>query len=257
MPLMKSHLLPLAALAAAFTFPLAAQEEAEKEVVETPKLIRVQVEYVDLPLATVSNLLFEDDSAQSDATALRNKVQELVKKGEGKIMETLVATGRSGEKQTSESIQEMIYPTEYEPAEVPSEVDIPDKPGGLTPEDILALDMLVTPATPTSFETRNVGSTLEIEPALGEDAKTIDLKLAPSLVWFTGNETWGEHKSRSGNVSRIEMPVFYSIHLSTALTLIDGKPALAAVVSPKDDKGKIDFSRKLMIFVKARVQEVK
>lgn len=251
---MKYPLLPFAALAAALTLPLAAQEQDKPE---TPKLIRVQVEYVDLPLATVSNLLFEDDSAQSDATELRKKVQELVKKGEGKIMETLVATGRSGEKQSAESVQEMIYPTEYEPAEVPLEVDVPDKTGGLTPEDILALDMMVTPATPTSFETRNVGSSLEIEPSLSEDNKTIDLKLGQELVWFTGNETWGEHKSRSGNVSKIETPVFYSVRVTTSLTLIDGKPALAAVVSPKDDKGKVDFSRKLMVFVKAKVQEVK
>ena len=117
--------------------------------------------------------------------------------------------------------------------------------------------MLVTPATPTSFETRNVGSALEIEPTLSEDNKTIELKLSPDLTWFTGNETWGEHKSRSGNVSKIETPLFYSVRFSTALTLINGKPALAAVISPKDDKGKVDFSRKLMVFVKATVQEVK
>ena len=55
------------------------------------------------------------------------------------MLETMMVVARSGEKATSEGISEFIYPTEYEPPEIPSEVDIPDKKGGLSPDDIKLL----------------------------------------------------------------------------------------------------------------------
>lgn len=225
--------------------------------VEGVELIRVQVEYVEMPHAALTDLLMETDATESDATVLRQRVQEMVKKGEAKVLETMVATSRSGEQQTTESIQEMTYATEYEPAEVVNQVNLPDKPEGLTEADLRALDGMITPATPVSFETRNVGSTLEIEPRLGANRKIIDLRIAPNLVWFTGNTVWQERKDRSGNNSKIQMPVFYSLRFTGFLTLVDGKPVLAAVNSPRDEAGKVDMDRKVLTFVKATVQEVK
>ena len=44
----------------------------------------------------------------------------------------------------------------------------------------------VTPTTPTAFETRNTGVTLEVEPVVGPDGITIDLNLVPQVVEFEG-----------------------------------------------------------------------
>jgi len=243
-------------LLVAFPMKLAAQLP-EGGKAEGAGLIRVQVEYIEMAHAAVTDLLSETEVTESDATALRKEIEAMLKKGDAKVVETTVATGQSGERQTAESTQKITYATEYEAGAVVDAVNLPDKPDGLTAEDLRALDAMVHPARPASFQTRKVGSILEFEATLSGDGRTIDLHLEPSLVWFTGNRVWNERKDRSGNVSKIEMPVFYMIHLNSWATLIDGKPALAAVISPKDDAGKIDPGRKLMIFVKASVQEGK
>jgi len=49
----------------------------------------------------------------------------------------------------------------------------------------------VTPTTPTAFETRNTGVTLEVEPVIGPDGYTIDLNLVPQVVEFEGFINYG------------------------------------------------------------------
>ena len=136
------------------------QPDPFDEDVNAPKLFRVQVEYVELSHETLTDLLFLADPPSADATPLRKQVQELVKKGEAKVMETMILDARSGEKALAESINEFIYPTEYEPPEIPTKVSVPERPDGLNPDEMKLLRMMRTPATPTSFETRNLGTTL-------------------------------------------------------------------------------------------------
>ena len=49
----------------------------------------------------------------------------------------------------------------------------------------------VTPATPTGFETRDTGITLEVEPVVGPNKKFIELSLRPELVEFEGFVNYG------------------------------------------------------------------
>jgi len=92
----------------------------------------------------------------------------------------------------------------------------------------------VTPATPTAFETRNTGVTLEIEPTIGENNYTIDLRFAPELVEFEGFINYGSPIQSPGSDAlgnpiqvtitdnRIEMPIFSTRRVTTALTIYDG-----------------------------------
>lgn len=105
---------------------------------------------------------------------------------------------------------------------------------------------------PTSFEPRNVGSSFEIEPTLGYDNKIIDLRFAPEITYHVGNRVWAEWKGEHGN-SPIQMPTFYVLRLSTSVTLADGQPMFVAALSPKKQDGTVDYTRKLMVFVKADV----
>jgi general secretion pathway protein D len=143
-------------------------------------------------------------------------------------------TARSGEKALIEIIREFIYPTEYEPPELPNSIGGGGGGGldgglggnaGIFP---------VTPATPTSFETRNTGVTLEIEPTIGGNDFVIDLRFAPDIVEFEGFVNYGSPIQSPatdflGNPTtvtitenRIEMPVFSSRRVTTALTIYDG-----------------------------------
>jgi hypothetical protein len=63
---------------------------------------------------------------------------------------------------------------------------------------------------------------------------------------------WAEWKGDHGN-SPIQMPTFYSLRVNTSVVLADKKPILLGALSPKNQDGKVDFTRKLMVFVKADI----
>ncbi len=142
-------------------------------------------------------------------------------------------TARSGEKALIEIIREFIYPTEYEPPELPNSIGGGISTGGLGLSSGGG-SFPVTPATPTSFETRNTGVTLEIEPTIGGNDFVIDLRFAPDIVEFEGFVNYGSPIQSPatdflGNPvtviiteNRIEMPVFSSRRVTTALTIYDG-----------------------------------
>lgn len=212
-------------------------------MIDAPKMIRVQVEHIEMSHKDLTRLMMEEDAVTANAKALRMKVQALVEKGEAKVIDTQIVLGRSGQKQTTESRQEFIYPTEYEP---PGSEDIAEKLAkvGAFP---------FNPATPTAFETRNLGSSLESEPTLGSDDKIIDLRLLTELEWHTGNMVWNEVKDTQGNAYKVSMPDFYTLSMSTSITCISGQYVMAGVNSPKNAEGKMDHDRKIMVFVKCDV----
>ncbi len=149
------------------------------------------------------------------------------------LMTAPSVTAKSGQKATIEIIREFIYPTEYEPPELPNSVGQTSgasiigggSSGGSFP---------VTPATPTAFETRNTGITLEIEPTIGENDFVIDLRFVPEIVEFEGFINYGSPIQTAGTdvlgnstvtvvtENRIEMPVFSVRRVNTALTIYDG-----------------------------------
>ena len=147
-------------------------------------------------------------------------------------------TAKSGQKATIEIVREFIYPTEYEPPELPQSTGSSfgggSILGGLGGGGGGGGSFPVTPATPTAFETRNTGVTLEIEPTIGENDFVIDLRFVPEIVEFEGFINYGSPIQTSSidglgnpvtNVlteNRIEMPVFSARRVNTALTIYDG-----------------------------------
>ena len=153
------------------------------------------------------------------------------------LMTAPSVTARSGQKATIEIIREFIYPTEYEPPELPNSVGQQGGGffggGGITGGGGGG-SFPVTPATPTAFETRNTGVTLEIEPTIGENDFVIDLRFVPEIVEFEGFINYGSpiqspSTDALGNPvtaiiteNRIEMPVFSTRRVNSALTIYDG-----------------------------------
>jgi general secretion pathway protein D len=86
-------------------------------------------------------------------------------------------TVTSGRKATINISQRFPYPKEYSPPQIPQ-----TQGGGASP---------ATPATPTSFETRNVGVQLEVEPTVFPDGYTIELNLSPQVTEFEGFVNYG------------------------------------------------------------------
>jgi general secretion pathway protein D len=126
---------------------------------------------------------------------------------------------RSGQASSIQIIREFIYPTEYEPPEVPDSVE-----GGAG---------IVTPATPTSFDKRDVGITLEVLPVADANKRFVDVTLNPAFVEFDGFVNYGSPINSVGQglvgsesvvitKNAILMPVFNTQRLATQLTVADG-----------------------------------
>lgn len=209
-------------------------------------LIRTQVEYIEVTQKDMVELLYGPRDAGDDSK-LRDKLQEMMKKGKARMVETQMVVCRSGEKSATQSIQEYIYATEYEPSDVPNEVN---RAGKNTGQLVRALS---TAPTPTAFKTRNLGSTFEVVPTARNDGKTIDVELAPEIVYHVRNDKLGEWSEGEGKRVDLQMPVIYTVRMNTGITLPTGKYVLAAALSPKDDEGFPDFEKKILIFVKADV----
>lgn len=229
--------------------PFAVKSGGKVQSKAPTKQIRVQVEFIDVSHEQFTELMFGPKPPANDGE-LRKQVAQLVKDGKGTIIETLLCTALNGQKATSESIEEFIYPTEYEPATLPEKIEGKAAETAGTTEGNRP-DPSTGPL-PTAFDTRNVGSTLEIEPSLRDDLKTIDLRFVPEIVYHVGNEVWAEWKGEHGN-SPVQMPTFYAIRTNTSVTLESGHYMLTAALSPKNKEGKPDFTRKLMVFVRADV----
>lgn len=102
-------------------------------------------------------------------------------------------TTKSGQRALIEIVREFRYPTQFEPPQVPQTVGSVSTRSDST---VIALggsssSVPVTPTTPTHFETRNTGVTLEVEPVVGPDGVTIDLNLVPQVVEFEGFINYG------------------------------------------------------------------
>ncbi len=132
---------------------------------------------------------------------------------------------RSGQQSKIELIREFIYPTEYDPPELPNGGG--GGGGG-------AAARLVTPANPTAFEVRNVGIMMDVLPVADQDKRYIDITLSPEIVDFDGFVNFGSPINSIGvdedgneqlillTQNQILMPVFSVKRATTQLTIADG-----------------------------------
>lgn len=149
---------------------------------------------------------------------------------------------RSGQTAKIEIIQEMIYPTAYEPPELPNTVggdNFVDNTGQAVGQNTPLTP--ITPAMPTAFAPRNVGTTLEINPIVSPDRRFIELSIKPEIVTFDGFVNYGTPISSGSSSSivtggvtsssstfgkitdnRILQPIFSVIRANTAVTIADG-----------------------------------
>lgn len=164
-------------------------------------------------------------------SALYAKVIAAVGKESVRQETLLVVRALSTQRAITESISEQIYPTEYKPALIPNSVSGSvtfDAAAGSNPEaasQLRPVSNVRTPVTPTAFETRNTGDTLEIEPTLSENGTVLDLRVVPEHVTLVGRSTWGQEFSTT------EMPEFESQRINTAASILVNQPFLLGTVS--------------------------
>ena len=105
------------------------------------------------------------------------------------LMSAPKVTTKSGIKATIKVIREFPYPTEFSPPQVPPPAT--SQQGAQAAVGIVTTSGLVTPSSPSAFEKRDLGVSLEVEPQVGADNYTIDLSLSPEVVEFEGFVNYG------------------------------------------------------------------
>ncbi len=94
---------------------------------------------------------------------------------------------------------------------------------------------------PKSFETRNTGVTLEIDPMLAPDGETVDMYILPRHVrllrWASVTIKHGD----SGKEVTVEQPVFSSLRVTTSLTLKSGQRKLIGNFKITDPPGSMEL----------------
>jgi len=197
-------------------------------------------------------------------------------------------TTKSGQRAIIEVVREFRYPSTFTPPQVPS---ISSTTGNTVIGGATTVPVVVTPTTPQTWETRNTGVTLEVEPVVGGDATTIDLNLVPQVVEFEGFINYGSPinavgvNTIGGAISTsvpvlltqnvINQPVFSTRKVTTSVSVYDGQTVVLGGLMREDvqkteDKTPIigdiplvgrlfrtnvdqHIKRNLVIFVTARV----
>jgi general secretion pathway protein D len=209
------------------------------------------------------------------------------------LMTAPSVTTRSGQRATIEVIREFIYPIEFEPPEVPQNfgnnqggggnINLPG--GGVGNGQVNSFP--VTPTTPTAFDTRKVGVSMEVDPVLGPDNQTIDLTLAPEVVEFEGFINYGSPIQAAAvnalgqpttvilTPNTINQPIFSTRKVQTSVTIWDGQTVALGGLMREDvqiiddkvpilgdipligrlfqNKAEETYKRNLMIFVTCKI----
>ena len=205
-------------------------QNVDSQLIVSTKLVRVPL---DSPALKEAGLMFEVSAAPANLGVITTEkaaaVLAILQKAEGaSIMGIPSVTTKHGQRATVESVQEISYPSEFEPAKLVN-AD-PGKPVQLQPGQTMA----ALPTEPKSFEMRPVGFRMEFEATLDRDG-LIHMNLAPELVTFEGFLNYGSPikaaaVDKEGKLSqvvltenRIPQAVFHRARVVTSARLRSGE----------------------------------
>ncbi len=152
------------------------------------------------------------------------------------LMSAPKVTTKSGVAANIKITREFPFPTGYNPPEVPGSGQGQNTPA----TGIISVSTLVTPATPSSFTTQELGVSLNVTPQIGADNYTMDLTLEPMVADFDGFIDYGSPVVGPTNViptlanpsglgtfiiteNTINQPVFSIRKVSTNVSIWDGQ----------------------------------
>ena len=208
----------------------------DKMIADAPETWEVMWEVFSVPFADAAKL-------RRDQKKPEKMYEELVKrseKGNAVLEEFVLLVGRMGIKGDAESIEEMIYATEYEPPEIPNIVK-------KVPQNPEVAGMLMTPAMPTAFDTKKLGSNLKIEFERKDAPDVIEVTVNFKKAELLDYTNWGQGKAES------KMPEFSVQGFDKTVFLKSGKPVMMGTMSPpKERPGKVGKRRVWFAFATAK-----
>lgn len=198
----------------------------------TPLQVEIESKFVQVSPEAAAELFGSDAAGGTGVRAIysREQFQEFLRKLDQKkgtdLMSAPRVTTRSGQRATIQIVREFRYPTQFDPP--------------------VASATLKIPATPSHFETRNLGVTLEVEPTVTNDHR-IHLAVSPEVADFAGFIDYGGRREAKPDLARdaiaeagrqittadnvINQPVFSVRRMTTSLSLKNRQTVLIGVTN--------------------------
>lgn len=182
----------------------------------------LKFEWIEVDHGSLNGWLMDaEDMGDWLAGGLREKATS----ESGEVRATRLVRVRSGQRVKNESIEHIRYPAAFEQSDEGSF------------------------SRPTDLATRSTGITVEVDPAFHADGKVAEINLAPEWIRHFG-ETVHHRVSVDGTWSPdVTSPNFYAMKVTTQVSAPVDTPVLVAVMSPPDEEGRIDSSRKMLLFL--------
>ena len=202
-------------------------EHSEKLTYQVGALL----EYIQLD-ARIANKLVRKHAALLSAKLLRKELGVMLDEGTAELVASGYTKARSGQRTKVESNDEIIYPTEFDPPEIPQ---------------IATLTKAKAPSTAansTAFDQRKVGLNFEMAPMISRDHRQVEVTIAPRLVRYLGREyTLEDREGLSVHnpklvSSTIYQPKFYTMSNYANVVVRDADTVLLSMNRPHggDDK---------------------
>jgi len=195
-----------------------------------PCQIEITAQFVEYDLADV-DVLSKEGRVEQDA------LKSLWQKGKARLLYTPTVVTQSGAEGTAKGVREIIYPTEFTVTPLTSETN------GTT-------IIYGTITEPGSFETRDVGASLQVLAEVNSDGSWINLTMTPIVVYEPEWKDYSEKSAGSkgkGDSTKIEVPFFHSQTVTTSISVKDGATVLMGGGMPSKDPTKVVYT-----FVTAR-----
>jgi type II secretory pathway component GspD/PulD (secretin) len=168
----------------------------------------------------------------------------LWKDGRAELLSAPRIVTQSGQQATIKGVTEYIYPTDFTVAH----------DGGTNASAVVGAVVV-----PSSFETREVGTILEVMPEVSPDGGMINLTLSPELVL---EPTWQEYgvpyTDSNGNQQEPHMPqpFFKTCHFRTSILIASGHRILITGGTPTRDGEQIIYTFIMARIIGIRGQEI-
>lgn len=212
-----NRILALLFLTAPLAFPQPAKDpfirgEAPPagEVQQAPPSLSMTYEVYSLPLKEAAALLRKELPERD----LHRDLADRAAKNQAKQETLMMIRGLSGQRMLVEANSESIAPTAHD-------AGVAGTPGNPPQPSTLA-----APPVGTAFETMNCGVRLEMEPTLSMNRQIAQVKLLPDHTTLPRLVKWGQ------GISEIELPIYGTQKINTAVSTVVGSPCFLGTISP-------------------------
>jgi hypothetical protein len=244
------HCLAFLALCA-FALPLNAQEPASPPTDPTVSQfkplefnrsaqVRIDVLMLAAPEEKILPLLPQLRDATKIAAA-EAALLEMIAHRQAQLLDWPEVTVHPGQRGVSETVVEEKYPIEFEQPQLPTSkpADKAPVPELSTSEKALQILRQAGLVVPSTFETRNTGSTLEATAAIAADAKAVTLQIAPRCVFLAREREFPAGRTEKGEVFTVKQPIFRTASVTLETTLTNGERRLLYFGKPSLPGGEI------------------